>query len=173
MYIGPSISKGKTNTYSASVLPVIVRARLKHGELYALQLRATALFRQHLEVIVVGLSQTEWVFPRALIPSAVAGAYVPNSAAMFSEKQFAADGGEKKKQLDKIPIVIVHGNINIDVPVVLSGFGLLPASRALATSSMNRICARMTGERQHLAHLSAGPPVLVALGLQFLAEFLE
>lgn len=61
-------------------------ARLKHGELYVFQLRATALFRQHLEIVVIRLSQIEGIFPRALNPTAITSAHISNAAAMLSDR---------------------------------------------------------------------------------------
>lgn len=68
-----------------------MRARLKHGELYALQLPAAALFRQQLEEFIVRLSQLEGILSRTLGPTTVASAHVSNSAAVFSNGQLTAN----------------------------------------------------------------------------------
>lgn len=70
----------------ANCLPVIMCAGLKHRELYTFQLRTAALFRQHLEIIIVGLSQIKRIFPRTLNSTAITSAHVSNSAAMFTDR---------------------------------------------------------------------------------------
>lgn len=67
-----------------NILPEIVCTWLKYRELYAFQLRATALLRQQLEVIVVCLSQAERVFPRALVSATITSTYISDTTAMFS-----------------------------------------------------------------------------------------
>lgn len=59
------------------------------------------------------------------------------------------------------------------MPVIVSWFGLLSPTCTLAATSVNGIRAGMACEGQHFAHLPACSPMLVALRLQFLAEFLE
>lgn len=114
-------------------------ARLENWELYVLQLCAATLFRQHLEVIVVSLSQAEGVLPRALAATTVAGADVPDSAAMFSDRQIAAEG---KKVLFRHAVNF----LSIDRPVVLSRLHLFSTSCTFAATSVDGIGARVAGQ---------------------------
>lgn len=141
-------------------------ARLENWELYVLQLCAATLFRQHLEVIVVSLSQAEGVLPRALAATTVAGADVPDSAAMFSDRQIAAKG---KKLLFRDAVNF----LSIDRPVVLSRLHLFSTSCTFAATSVDGIGARVAGQGQNLAHLPSSAPVFLAFGLQLLVELLE